>query len=188
MFSTGMAHCTEVFLIYSEISDENTCFRCNLKLKVCSQLQYHLAMSNLLRPDARTYNQIKMGKQSGEMPLVQTANLPKIMSLPTFKNDSLPVIYKRNVEQPKLGYLHKPTHPCNSPLTVFVKTARYSKNHSAKSNREAIREYAKYMRPKNDINLYFLIGHDDKGHVLDGDLKMEAARNGDIIVGDFEGN
>ena len=142
-------------------------------------------MSNILRPASRTYAQIKMGKQNGEAPLVQTANLPKLMSLPTFKNDSLPVIYKRNVEQPRLEYLQKPSKTCNQPLTVFVKTARSSKLH-ATTNREAIREYVKWMRPNGDVNLYFLLGHDDKGHVLDGDLKMENAKNGDIIVGDFE--
>ena len=143
-------------------------------------------MSNLLRPDARTYVQIKMGKQSGETPLVQTANLPKLMSMPSFKNDSLPVIYKRNVEQPKLGYIQKPTKPCSGPLTVFVKTARTSKL-NGKPNREALREYVKWMRPKGDVNLYFLLGHDDKGHILDANLKKEHARNGDIIVGDFQG-
>ena len=143
-------------------------------------------MSNLLRPDAQTYVQIKMGKQSGETPLVQTANLPKLMSMPSFKNDSLPVIYKRNVEQPKLGYLQKPTKPCLGPLTVFVKTARTSKL-NGKPNREALREYVKWMRPKGDVNLYFLLGHDDKGHILDANLKKEHARNGDIIVGDFQG-
>ena len=57
----------------------------------------------------------------------------------------------------------------------------------SKPNREALREYVKWMRPKGDVNLYFLLGHDDKGHILDANLKKEHARYGDIIVGDFQG-
>ena len=69
-----------------------------------------------------------MGKQNGEAPLVQTANLPKLMSLPTFKNDSLPVIYKRNVDQPRLGYLHKPAKGSKISKIPYKLSKEFQKN------------------------------------------------------------
>ena len=52
-------------------------------------LQYHLSMSNTLRPQVKTFAEIKLGKQAGITPLVQVATLPKILALPIIKNDSL---------------------------------------------------------------------------------------------------
>jgi len=46
-------------------------------------------MSNTLRPEIKSFAEIKLGKQAGITPLVQVATLPKILALPIMKNDSL---------------------------------------------------------------------------------------------------
>ena len=73
--------------------------------------------------------------------------LPKLLSGLNFRNNSLPAIYAQNRQQQRITYVSQPEKNCTKNLTIFVKTARYNKAAHGKSNRQALREYIKWMRP-----------------------------------------
>lgn len=117
-------------------------------------LQYHIALANLFLPKEVTYKEIILRHPISHLPIVHhEVGYSRLLAGPSYRNDSLPAIYEANRPQKRISYLTLPKFKCTNNLTIFVKTARYNKASHGQSNRQALREYIKWMRPNMEMEL-----------------------------------